>query len=799
MFYWLGRFAAKHAWLIGAVWLALGFTLSALAPAWDTQAEDDDVCFVPERFTSVRAYHLLQQAFPQDVFASRVVFAIERAESALSLDDFQFVEVLINDFEQVRQSAPELKIGKIDSFQSGLIGWRMISGDQHCTLIQVSLPTPYMASATKNAVEKLDAVVKKRLAATDLAGLQVHTTGSAGVGRDLTTVAGDSLEHTTWATILLVIVVLLAVYRAPLLALVPLATIAISVWVSLKLLALMTMIPGVHLVSISKIFAIVILYGAGTDYCLFLISRYREELEAGFELTDAVARSVSGVGAALAASAGTVMVGLGLMALAEFAKVRYAGPAIALSLGVALLASLTLTPALLSLLGRAVFWPGQAPATGFVARIADVKTRPRLGLWDGISRHVAHHPVLTWCVAVAILAPLVALGVRVQPNYRATDEMNQNCPSMKGLSAIQRHFSAGEIGPVTILISSSKDWSSLVGQRELERLSRGFAKLDGVSEVRSLVQPVGFPWIEIHPNPADKRLVNQLLLLIQPLLRSWHDDVIVEGRDHYMAKIETVGPAGQPQTRYVTKLDVILKTDPFEPASVETLKLLQTWLRVDLPHCNLLGEELKAECYGITAIGQDLAEVTESDRFRVNGFVLLAILAILLALVRRVWLAVYLLVTVLASYYAALGATALAGLVWSGHTLTHVDWRVPFFLFTILIAVGEDYNILLISRAMEERKKHGGVEGMRRALAKTGGAITSCGLIMAGTFATLMLAGLNTLMQIGFALAFGVLVDTFIVRPFLVPTCAMLFWRGKVIQASDSDMKTGETALRRVA
>src|SRR6516164_236290 len=107
-----------------------------------------------------------------------------------------------------------------------------------------------------------------------------------------------------------------------------------------------------------------------------------------------------------------------------------------------------------------------------------------------------------------------------------------------------------------------------------------------------------------------------------------------------------------------------------------------------------------------------------------------------------------------------------------------LDWRVPFFLFTILVAVGEDYNILLVCRALEERKRHGPVEGMRRALARTGGAITSCGLIMAGTFATLMLGGLNTLAQIGFALAFGVLIDTFVVRPFLVPACAILFWRG---------------------
>src|SRR6266446_6917433 len=125
------------------------------------------------------------------------------------------------------------------------------------------------------------------------------------------------------------------------------------------------------------------------------------------------------------ASAGTVMVGLGLMAMAEFAKVRCAGPAIALSLGVALLASLTLTPALLSVLGRVVFWPGKAPSTVFRARLANLSAPPeRLGLWDAISKFVARRPIVTWVVAVAILAPFVILGLGVQPNYRATGELN---------------------------------------------------------------------------------------------------------------------------------------------------------------------------------------------------------------------------------------------------------------------------------------------------------------------------------------------------------------------------------------
>src|SRR5262249_987870 len=143
----------------------------------------------------------------------------------------------------------------------------------------------------------------------------------------------------------------------------------------------------------------------------------------------------------------------------------------------------------------------------------------------------------------------------------------------------------------------------------------------------------------------------------------------------------------------------------------------------------------RAETYGVTVGARDMADVTEGDRARINVLVLLGIFLILLILVRRVELAAYLLATVLLSYFATLGATTLMAHWYSARPLGEVDWRVPFFLFTILVAVGEDYNILLISRALQERQKHGGREGTRQALAHTGGTITSCGLIMAGTFA----------------------------------------------------------------
>jgi RND superfamily putative drug exporter len=137
----------------------------------------------------------------------------------------------------------------------------------------------------------------------------------------------------------------------------------------------------------------------------------------------------------------------------------------------------------------------------------------------------------------------------------------------------------------------------------------------------------------------------------------------------------------------------------------------------------------------------------------------------------------YLLATVLLSYYATLGTTALFAMWWGGKAFGMIEWRVPLFLFTILVAVGEDYNILMVTRAMQERKRFGVVEGLRRGLARTGGTITACGLIMAGTFATLMLADLWTLIQVGFALGVGVILDTFLVRPFLVPALMLVVWR----------------------
>jgi RND superfamily putative drug exporter len=768
MFPRLGRLITSHPWLVCAAWVAVGAALTLVAPSWDAKAVDDDISFLPARCDSVRGYQLLRQAFPQDVFASRVLLTVERADRPLDAADIALIDRAVDAVNRLRQDEPDLQIGRVLSHRDAFIGKRLVSADGHCALVQVSLGTPFLALQTRTTVDRVESAARAAFDEAGAAAPPLLVTGPAGVGRDLIRASADSLEGTTLATIILVVVVLLAVYRAPLLALVPLATIALSVWVALKGLALLTLVPGVYLVNVSKVFAIVLLYGAGTDYCLFLISRYREELARGLEPAAALRGAVGRVGGALTASAATVVWGLGLMVFAEFAKVRCAGPAIALSLVVALMASLTLTPALLRLLGPSAFWPGRLPTRSEFG--AD-------GFWERLSRAVVARPVAVLAACLALLLPLAVVGYRLQPNYKPMGELRPTAQSIRGLDVVQRRFTAGETGPVTVLLTASTDWNGPAGRRVLARASRALGYIENVGEVRSLTQPLGAPLPEATPAaPVEtKGILGTLMTSVRKGADEVREQTERGARDFYLAELpDTAGGR-----RYVTRIDVVLRSDPFSAQSGDTLDVIQEWLRCELPRQTGALGDVGAECYGVTVNARDLATITEQDRRRVNFLVLGGILVILVVLVRRLWLAVYLLATVLVSYLAALGATALAGTLWLGRPLGEVDWRVPFFLFTILVAVGEDYNILIIDRALKERRRHGTDAGVRRALARTGGTITSCGLIMAGTFATLMLGGLGTLVQCGFALACGVLLDTFVVRPFLVPAFVLLVWRRK--------------------
>src|SRR3954465_8031318 len=359
------RLVQRHSWLVILAWGIGAYVLFHYAPPWDQVTKDDDVRFFPRTYPSVIGQELLERGFPRDAASSQLVLVYERPDGPLTPSDFALVEERASDFHQFGQANPDLGIKKLDTHRSPVIGPRLIgknaSGPGQAVLTIVSLRGTYLSKKTRIAVDRILDYFEKSPPLPQ--GLRRVVTGSAVVGHDMNTAANESIESTTWTTVALVVVILLIVYRSPLLAMIPLVTIALSVIVSLKGIALLTEVPGLtfQVINITYVFVVVVLFGAGTDYCLFLIARYREELARGRTRIDALPEAIAQVGAALVASAGTVIIGLGMLYFSSFAKIQYTGPAIALSLAVALLAALTLAPILLGWLRGAIFCPFRPP------------------------------------------------------------------------------------------------------------------------------------------------------------------------------------------------------------------------------------------------------------------------------------------------------------------------------------------------------------------------------------------------------------------------------------------------------
>jgi len=185
MFKGLGRLTTTHPWAVCIAWVAAGVVLRLLAPNWDARSQDDDIHFLPERCASVRGFHLLEKAFPQDVFASRAILAVERPNGPLTEHDYRLVDQCVTDLQALRREEPDLQIGSIWSYRDGLIGKRLISEDKSCTLIQVALATPFLALQTRATVDRIDGWLKERVAAFGSHAPRVRVTGPAGLGRDL--------------------------------------------------------------------------------------------------------------------------------------------------------------------------------------------------------------------------------------------------------------------------------------------------------------------------------------------------------------------------------------------------------------------------------------------------------------------------------------------------------------------------------------------------------------------------------------------------------------------------------------
>lgn len=777
MFAFFANLAIRRGWVIVLGWAALVFVLFRVAPPWEQVSKDDNVRFFPAGYPTVIGQGLMEDGFPRETASSQVVLIFERQGGRLTDADFAYVDAMARALNQVRESFPSLNIKKLDTHRTPVIGPRLVSsrdaGVGQAVLTIVHLKGTYLAKTTRLAVTWLldflgrsenanaaakaphkaedEARVKAILAALPPppAGLQRALTGSAVVGHDLNEASIRSVHNTTNATIALVVIILLVVYRSPLLALIPLVTIALSAWASLLAIASLTKVPGLNfqVIDITNIFVIVVLFGAGTDYCLFLIARYREELARGRDRLDALREAITQVGGALVASAGTVIIGLGMLHFSTFAKIQHTGPAIALSLAVGLLAALTLAPLSLRILRGTVFWPFQQPhhERGHDREQESLDQMPLGGFWVKVANLVVRYPIIILLLSVAALTPLAIVGAQTKANYSQIADLNPDQTCVIGAQVVKRYFPLGELSPSSVLIKHTrmnflrdsepeKDGDSLPGRKAIAEVSRRLLEIPNVAEVRSISQPLGKPTVTGAQATFFDRLAARALN--GPLVN---------------ARYVSLNPVDKADKGHITRIDVVFKTDPFSEASLESLEeVRQTVVAATRPGQPLAGV-YDVGLTGATAMVNDLKEVTTQDERLMYWLVTLGVFGILLVLLRRPGVCLYLIATVVLGYLASLGATELVfkALHHGPEPWVGLDWKVGFFLFVILVAVGEDYNIFLMARVIEEERKHGVVEGTRLAIAHTGGIISSCGLIMAGTFGSMLTGSLTALREIG--------------------------------------------------
>ena len=714
-------------------------------------------------------------------------------------NDFQDALVLVPDIQAIAEPIGDrdldawMEMMDVLSWNDSVIGSQLTEPGARLTVLR--LQSELAATSNIRTVESLRELVhdvRQYSMGWAEPGLRLEMTGSAAIGGETLIAARDAIRYTESITVLMILIILASVYRAPLLVAVPMISIGFAVVVSMSLvsflakLSLDEVIPwlDVRIFTTSRIFIVVILFGAGTDYCLFLIARLREEAQKS-AWPKACRDALSGVTGALLGSALTTVVGLAMLWIAQFGKFHYSGPIIAICLLVGLLICTTLTPALLRALGPKVFWPinvqsePEQSVTLLGGNSASQSTALGGGLWSWIALMITRWPWMALGFGLVLLAIPGGYGFLRESDvtYDLSSELSSNSESRRGYKFLSRHFETGEINPVTVLMVRPDPVPREDFEKQIRTLSVALYSEEGVQTVRTFSDPLG-------DFPPDR----EMSILDSD---SWTRRAL---QQHRIAENHFFSTNPQLQHR-LARLDVIVRGDPFSIETAGLVNSLTETLRAKASDASSPWNGSQVLLAGTTPSINDLRTVTMEDNRRIKYAVVIAVFAVLLLVIRRVGLCLYLIGTVLLSYYATLGLTMLFFKQVYGPEYVGLDWKLPLFLFVILVAVGQDYNVYLVTRILQEQRNLGWRIALRRAVSRTGGIITACGLVMAATFFSMTASawlppianflgfesssgvGLRGIIELGFALGLGVLIDTFYVRTILVPSFVTLTGR----------------------
>ena len=553
-------------------------------------------------------------------------------------------------------------------------------------------------------------------------GLSAYLTGPAGLLADLIA-AFEGIDSTLLlVTGAVVIVILLLVYRSPVLWIFPLLSVGFGYALAGGLVYLLANNDVLTLNGQSQGILTVLVFGAGTDYALLIIARFREELRRHEDKYDAMRAALRGAGPAILASGVTVILGLLCLLFSDLSSNKSLGPVAALGIAATMAAMLTLLPALLALAGRRAFWP-------FVPRYGSEATEAQ-GFWGRVARFVGRHARAVAVVVVLVLVGLsLGIGQLRVSGISQSESFTTTQESVTGQQALERHFPAGVGSPAVIIAREAA----------ADQVLSVVKQTPGVSDA-AFLSAGGGGGGEPSGSGAPR----------------------VEGG--------------------LVQIDATLASAPDSRAADDTVRQLRSAVHA-IPGAD-------AKVGGFSAINLDVSDASKRDRVVIIPIVLAVILVVLAVLLRALVAPLLLIVTVVLSFAATLGVCALV--------FNHVfhfagaDTAFPLFAFVFLVALGIDYNIFLMTRVREETLHIGTRPGVIRGLAVTGGVITSAGVVLAATFSVLGVLPLVFLAEIGFAVAFGVLLDTIVVRSLLVPALVYevgrpVWWPSRLARRDEPD------------
>lgn len=548
-------------------------------------------------------------------------------------------------------------------------------------------------------------------------GVTVYVTGPAGFSADLSAAFAGIDGLLLVVALVAVFVILIIVYRSFLLPIAVLSTSLFALCVALLVVWWLAKWDVVLLSGQTQGILFILVIGAATDYSLLLVARYREELRVTQDNWVAITAAIKGSIEPILASGSTVIAGLLMLLLSDLKSNSTLGPVASIGIVFAMLSALTLLPAILFAFGRTAFWPRRIKYEP--ALVAEENGMPAKGLWPKVARLVQKRPRTIWIVTTLVLIAGAAAVPQLKADGVAESELILGeSESRDGQEALGQHFPGGSGSPIQVIAPEDD--------------------IDAVVEVLENYDTIEGVTITAEDTPAGSAPITE------------------DG-------IEVMGPPGTPEPEpTVVGGNVLLEGTLSEPADSPEAATAVRDLRAQFDEA-----APEAMLGGVTATDVDTIDASIDDRNLIIPIILAVIFVILMLLLRSILAPALLIATTVLSFGTAMGVSAL---VFNGiFEFPGADPAVPLFGFVFLVALGIDYNIFLMTRVREESLKHGTREGVLRGLTVTGGVITSAGVVLAATFAALAVIPILFLVQLAFIVAFGVLLDTFIVRSLLVP------------------------------